>query len=366
MCKIFTLTNTSKIKSLNKFINTVAAELSSYERDGFGYAIQGDKGLFGERSLRAQTFKTAFKRPMLSLPFVTAQYNRFGKHGKPVGAGIFHGRTSTNQKTLINTHPIQRDNWTLIHNGVVTDHGPKYEMLTTNDTEHLVKHLSTGGIDAVAEHLTGYYAVSAFSPEGSLIIFRDSTASLFVAEITSIDSFVFCTSEAIIRDVCTAMKWKYSTIEPMQANTYLVLQGNALLEQKTFTPRGFGESESKYASASLGRSISTAYDNEGWPDATAWESHSPVTVLKPVTEIESSVPNTDDTETYSQEQFLAEISLHFDSSYEVRDYRGEPVDHEYFLALGDDEKLEYTVIRSDGTIVDPVNYAEERIYQGAV
>jgi len=183
MCKVFIMTNFAKVKKTDRAINTIMKALAVYERDGAGYSILGEKGPFGERALNTSDFKARFDAIENNAPFTIPMYNRFGTKTKACGGAIFHGRTSTNDKTLLNTHPINKHGWSLIHNGVVTDHGPKYQMITTNDTEHVLENLVRGGIAEVAKNLTGYYAIGALDPNGNLHVAKDSTANLFAAHL---------------------------------------------------------------------------------------------------------------------------------------------------------------------------------------
>lgn len=348
MCKIFTLTNTSKIKALDKATNTIAKHLAAREGDGFGYSVLGKKGIFGERTLFPDSFRASFSRPMLSVPWVTHSYNRFGTKTEGIGPGIFHGRTSTNEKTLVNTHPINKHDWSLIHNGVVSNHGPVYETITTNDTEHLVHYLANHGIRSIEEHLTGYYAVSAISPDGRLHIIKDSTANLFSARIETIDSLVFATTQCLIEDICKELKWKHSVISPVTNNTYLILSGNTLDHHETINPRGRTITESRFASQSLGYSLD---DDSYTRSVSSLNLYSPAPVTSDLTEDEQC--------------FLREIEQCADGSYTFKDYRGNDMSLEDFRLLCDDEKLACTVIRDDGTIVSPTDYYTEKLYIGA-
>lgn len=341
MCKIITLTNTKKIKNIDKVINYIAKQLAQLERDGFGYCIQGKQGTFGERTLFPSAFKTSFHRPIFKSSFVSDSYSRFGTKDIPIGAGLFHGRTSTNHKTIVNTHPINKHDWHLIHNGVVTNIGESYETITTNDTEHLVHYLANQGIRAIEENLTGYYAVTALSPDGRLHVIKDSTANLYSAKIETINSIVFATTQALIEDLCKHFKWKCSTISPVKDNVYLIFEGNQLIHQENIIPKGRTFEESRFASLSLGR------DLEDMPTVIPFREVPP-----------------ESTRTYSEESFLNEVNQYLDGSYTIKDFRGNDLPIEEFRLLTDDDKLDCTVIRSDGTIVCPLNYDEESLYYG--
>lgn len=171
MCKVMAFSNFSKFKSMENAVNNALVQVTHEETDGYGYAIQTKSGVFGERGLNTENCQFNMNKTDLNLPFIQKNTERFGQLDKVIGAAIFHGRTSTNQVNLINTHPINKNGWSLIHNGVVTNHGPKYKMVTSNDTEHLVHYLSEKGIHELAKNLTGYYAVCAIDPKGQLHVF---------------------------------------------------------------------------------------------------------------------------------------------------------------------------------------------------
>lgn len=252
MCKIIIIPNASKILEIEKFSRYCADILSSMP-DGFGYAAQGKKGVFGARTLEPELYSRAPSVPEFCVPVEFP----FGEKSEVIGAAMFHGRMSTNVRDIANTHPISRDNWHLIHNGVVTDHGDNYKMLTSNDSEHVLKHLQTGGIDAVSANLTGYYAAGAFDGYGRLHVFRDSIAQLFYAYSAVLDSPIFATTQDIIHDIGDYFK---DTLVPIQVkdNTYLVFQDGKLVEHREFISRGYDKYSANLAGKSLGYSIDDA------------------------------------------------------------------------------------------------------------
>lgn len=254
MCKIIIIPNASKILEIEKF-SRYCADILSGMPDGFGYAAQGKKGVFGARSLFPELYARVSNVPEYCVPVE----HSFGEKSEIVGAAMFHGRMSTNVRDIANTHPISRDKWHLIHNGVVTDHGDKYKMLTSNDSEHVLKHLQTGGIDAVSANLTGYYAAGAFDDNGRLHVFRDSIAQLFYAYSKVLDSPVFATTQDLIHDIGD---WFKESLTPIQVkdNTYLVFQQGKLVEQREFVSRGYDKYAASLAGKSLGYAIDAPYD----------------------------------------------------------------------------------------------------------
>lgn len=343
MCKILTLSNASKVKNQDKLIKVAAELLSDYERDGFGYVAQGEKGFFGERTLSPSKFKTAFGLSNFDAPFVTSQSNTFGQKTKITGAALFHGRTSTNDKTLRNTHPINKRGWSLIHNGVVTNHGPDYKMDTTNDTEHLLEYISTVGVSGIEQHLTGYYAICALDPNGTLHILRDSTATLYVAKVDSIDSFIFATNEDLIEDLCEALKWKHSVIKVFRDNSYITLKGTDILSFQEIKPRGRTYFEDQYSSKSLGWSLTdSTVKTSAAPSIVRSNSEDPLSGLYECTTDEDC--------------FLYEVNNIADETYKFLTFNNVEITYADFMDLTDKEKLDYQVFRPDGTEVNPYQY----------
>ena len=352
MCKVFIMTNMNKVEDLPVTINTIAEFITETERDGFGYAISSPEGIFGERTTETKDFRTNFQKLIPEVPFIKPiGYNRFGNWSEVANAGIFHGRTSTNHKTLINTHPIMKNDWTLIHNGVVTNHGPKYQMMTSNDTEHLVHYISTLGVKGIEQYLSGYYAIAAFDPIKQLHIMRDDMATLFFAKLPDLDSFVFATTKDLIMDVCEELQWEYSVICEVKDNTYLIYADNTLVHSQSIKPKGFGYTESKHASKSLGREIEGTGKSKKKMKFRKLDENS--------TDILNDTLYTED-----EQMFLDEVNNCADSSYTFLDYHKEQMSYEEFMSLEDNEKLYCTVIRSDGTIVDCSDYDSERLWDG--
>jgi hypothetical protein len=355
MCKVFVMTNMNKVDNLETAINTIAELITEQESDGFGYAISSPEGIFGERTNQTEGFKTSFSRIIPEVPFIKPlSYNRFGNWSEVANSGIFHGRTSTNHKTLINTHPIVKNGWTLIHNGVVSNHGPKYEMITSNDTEHLVHYISTLGVKGIEQYLSGYYAVAAYDPIGQLHVIKDNVANLFFARLPELDSFVFGTTKELIEDVCLELGWECSIVCEVKDNVHLTYNDNTLVSSSYIKPMGFGQAESKHASKSLGREI---YGQGSKPSKKK---------MKFKNYDQGNSRDDLDNILYSEDEqmFLDEVNNCADLSYTFFDYHKEPMTYDEFMKLEDNEKFYCTVVRSDGTIVDCNDYDSERLWDG--
>jgi hypothetical protein len=226
----------SNVKNLRELTNTINSLITQGDDDGFGYAIKGRDGTFGERTVSPETFRAAqsFNKSNMveSFPFASRFSNKFGKWSSAFGPGLFHGRTSTNDATLRNTHPISKNGWHLIHNGVVGNTGPDYKMTTTNDTEHLVHYLSTSGIKGIEKNLSGYFAIGAIDPDGKLHIAKCATAPLYMSYVTKLETFVFGTTADLIQEVADEMEWDIEPIAKMQDNFYIVMNGNEVTHKQ--------------------------------------------------------------------------------------------------------------------------------------
>jgi len=255
MCQVLALTNMKHVvlkKSLNDIGNTMLAS----DDDGFGFAIQGKDGVFGEKTI-AKKFRTRIGRlNMVTLPIVKKTYLSFGMPSELIGPGIFHGRSSTNHVSLTNTHPMQIDNWHLIHNGVVDDSGPKYAKKTTNDSEDVLRRLIDGvgkenPMEDIERFLEGYYAFAAIDPMGRLHICRDDNAPLCIAKSAKYDTYIIGTTDSLILKVSKILDAKIGPIEEIEDNVYMIFEGNNLVYRQDFNPLGYTSRQGQHMSTSL-------------------------------------------------------------------------------------------------------------------
>lgn len=341
MCKIIVFTNAAKIKQKTDS-RKIAAILSSSQRDGFGYAIQGKKGVFGERTIKPLAYTSRFGMPKNDLPWVQSTHETFGEISEHAGAAIFHGRTSTNEVSLTNTHPISKHGWNLIHNGVVNNTGEKYPMVTTNDSEHVLHFLNRGGVNDVAANLTGYYAVAAISPDNRLHVFKDATARLFSGYSKKLDSFIFGTTLDILEELCEDLKLGEITFEPVLDNIALVFEGNNLISHETFKSRGYGQAEAAMAVTSLGRQLPSVVNTGAYGGSYLDSARSELQ------NVESTFNRSLDEKIFD---FWEELDT-ADASFSFADANGNVLHWDDFHALSDAEKCYCTIRRGDGTLLE--------------
>lgn len=245
MCKVFAMTNMSNVKVNSKFLNTVKNELTKRDNDGFGYAVLGKKGaLGGERTMKPELFRPLRTHPdqriTYRLPFVLKSSNRFGTIDRRTPKSfIAHGRFSTNDICLGNTHPFTNGEVALVHNGVVQDCSQEIEnLVSTCDTEILLRYWERGGITDIEQNVSGYYAVAILDKNGLLHVARDDRAMLYVCYSKTVDSYIFATTADILEAVAKEMKWKIENPEEMLPNSYCVFDGNKSISSSKIEPLG--------------------------------------------------------------------------------------------------------------------------------
>jgi predicted glutamine amidotransferase len=344
MCKILAFTNTKKL-NVKKSINAIGNTLLKLEKDGFGYALQGEKGIFGEKTVGKSFATRFFTKNIVTLPIVKRTHEMFGELSPLVGSGIFHGRTSTNVKGLLNCHPMVRPDdagkWHLIHNGVVHDQGPDYEKLTQNDSEDVL-HRLIDGIDQVEKYLEGYYAFAALDPQGHLHIGRDSIATLFIAWSEVYDSHIIATTECLLKSISKSLGAKIGPVDEIEDNVYMIFEGNELVYKQTINPIGYTSRQSKFASQSLGRDLSGSI--QSWRDDKHWN--------KSENEWPNIQADVDESAYYQMKQELDNM----DASYEVFNEFNTPIDIATFKKMDYISQELCTVIRGDGTVVSLGDY----------
>jgi hypothetical protein len=364
MCKVLMLTNTSKVLNFDRLVSVSAAALKT-QRDGFGYAaFADDLKVFGERTNAVNEFKSVLEVPASGLEFTdeSDEQNSFGEVKNGARAAIFHGRISTNNKALVNVHPILKNEWALIHNGVVSNHGSKYPMTTDNDSEHVLHNFSEGGIKAVSKNLTGYYAFGAFDGLGNLHIVRDSIAKLYACKVGSIDSIVYGTTKELIKEVCAAMGFHgLSSMSLIKNDTYIVHKLDGSYEWSKFDSRGRDEITDRFASLSLGHSLpsqpkSIEEYRAKWP---ALHATSQTAVVKYSSRERKDIQNEMIAECVVSHERLS-LTNYFKfinstkNTYYVLDSKGAQVPRKEFQAMSPVRQINFEVICAEShAVIDP-------------
>jgi len=253
MCKLFSITNMEHVKVTPHFLKVVRdAVCAKSDKDGFGYAIVDELNqLQGEKTTKpfSYTFKMNSKisSKTAKLPIVEAIGMGFGDLKAKPKAFLAHGRLSTNEVKIDNTHPFYNGSVALAHNGVVQDAtGIVKDLTTTCDTEILLKLWERGGMADIETNTSGYYAIMVLDNKGKLHIARDDRAMLYIAYSISIDAYITATTIEIIEQVAKAFKWTIDPIEEVKENQYFVFDRNNLEHYRAIDPIGYASNWGAY------------------------------------------------------------------------------------------------------------------------
>jgi len=187
MCKQIIITNpwqTLNDAVVNNFKQIVCSDNNA---DGFGIATNG-----GYLKYAKPADKICSKlQAVHSLDFVHGGEGSLP--GRASNVLMAHGRYSTNDIGIKETHPIVDKGVCLVHNGVVrTD--VVYDTVTRNDSELILRAYQSGGIAEILENMGGYYAFGLMDTAlDALYVVRDNTAMLYVSRVAQTNSLIFAT-----------------------------------------------------------------------------------------------------------------------------------------------------------------------------
>lgn len=339
MCQIIALSN---IKGLNKAqiteITVKARDLMRSMKDGFGfaYSTKGRRskahtyyvekytspehyagiGTVGHSKGVFDKFRDAVHIPMLSS----------GHPDEPTGPIIMHGRHATNDVNLTNTHPFRKDNWALVHNGVVDctwndypagfnigedgfdeDYVKKIQKrYSTCDSEYLLNTYVHGeGHHDWYHNIEGYAATMAISPKNDLIVAKDDTATLYMAGIPALNNtVVFSTKPEAAAALAKSLGYYATPAFKMKGCRAVTItsKGEVTIEK-------FMDMDSTWSSAA---SSSLGFGNE------------PVTYdgnyghNKPITRSNSTLLKNSKTKVYNNETNQMELITHTSASTKIK------------------------------------------------
>ena len=186
MCKMLGFTIGKKIEQERVFeIIAKARDLLRDQKDGFGYALSGGdiSGISSLRLTSGNLLGYQYQNPEIWGDVVSVPYQSRGEV-RGCTAGIFHGRTSTNDLGVENTHPFVNDRLALIHNGIVEYRGTKRKKVGTCDSEDLFNTFTIGkGWEELGKYYSGYAGLMILKPDGELTLYRDETPSLHICKV---------------------------------------------------------------------------------------------------------------------------------------------------------------------------------------
>lgn len=255
MCQIMALNNLSNIDNFELVAKTIQTEITKRNRDGFGLAVNSE---IGTAIFKTVDYAIKYEpKQYESLKSIVASNNfRYtGNHDfESPRSAIFHGRISTNKPGLHNAHPIALNNQCIVHNGVV-DVETDYKQILDTDTE-LLTTIQSDLISNLENKVSGYYAFFNLHDNGNITVVRDNIATIYISFIEDLDTYIMGTDIDLIKNVCSALDWTYSSIYLLQDNTvFNISPDNVISDVLQFTPMGFKSHQAALSDKSLGRAL---------------------------------------------------------------------------------------------------------------
>lgn len=240
MCKLFCVIDIENQNNVEKFIRQAVPYVTKTDNHGLGIMRLGENGVHIQRWLDIpKRLKTSLSVKSPYLKAMRIESNEFGKKSNTLNAIAIHGRFATCGISLENTHPFYLEGSALIHNGVLSNVKPEDQVLSSCDSEVLLHRYVNNKIKDKPDNLTvalndvvGYYAVIVFNDNGIVDIFRDETATLFIAHVRNIGTVIATTAELIYR-TATKTKHRVDYCYPILAFSHIRWQKG--IEPKVFT-----------------------------------------------------------------------------------------------------------------------------------
>ena len=214
MCKLFSIVEVENQEKAERFAKLAIPFITKTDNHGLGIMRLGENGTHIQRWLNPPTVMRSKKSKSL-LKYEKAlkhQQNEEGERSRDLYAIAIHGRFATCDKSLQNTHPFYRDGSALMHNGIIPNAVDFKRVLSTCDSEALLSQYLAYGVSDSQLRLTdalkgvgGYYASIVFNDNGTIDIWRDDTATLYLAHVRGVGVVIATTEEIIIQ---TAKKQK--------------------------------------------------------------------------------------------------------------------------------------------------------------
>ncbi len=245
MCKLFAIVEVENQHNAEMFAKKAIPYVTETDNDGLGIMRLGENGVFIKRWLEPPTVIRQKKSKHL-LKYSKAlkhQENEEGKVSNHLYALAIHGRFATCEKSMANTHPFFKKGVALMHNGIITNADKFDRTLSTCDSEALLTQYLGKFVDknplnltSALEDINGYYAAIVFNNNGTIDIWRDGTATLFMAHIKHV-GIVLATTQEIIMKTARKCKAYVSGIDEILPYTMIRWRNGVSPQISTFTKR---------------------------------------------------------------------------------------------------------------------------------
>lgn len=240
MCKLFAIVEIENKHNAETFAKKAVQFVTEHDDDGLGIMRLGENGVHVQRWVEVPLIPTMRSTLDRYQNVLELNRNTEGKRSRDLYALGIHGRWATCEVNIQNTHPFRRGGSALMHNGVISNHHEFDKPLSTCDSEALLTRYIDAGAKRHPKFLTdalkpirGYFAAIVFNDEGTIDIWRDDRATLFMAHVKGVGVVIATTADIIIK---TARECKNIPIAHATHNTVVpTIKVTAINEIKPFT-----------------------------------------------------------------------------------------------------------------------------------
>lgn len=214
MCKLFAVVEIENQKNAELFAKRAVPIVTATDNHGLGIMRLGERGVHIQRWLEPPKIVRRKSSKALEKYYdaLRHQQNEAGNKSVRLDAIAIHGRFATCARTMSNVHPFYKDGTALMHNGIISNAEKFERTLSTCDSEALLTQYIQHDVKKNPLNLTtaldgvgGYYAAIVFNDNGNIDIFRDESASLYMAHVKGVGVVIATTEEIIVK---TAKKCK--------------------------------------------------------------------------------------------------------------------------------------------------------------
>lgn len=245
MCKLFAVVEIENQKNAEIFTKKAIPEITATDNHGLGIMRLGERGVHIQRWLEPPTVVRKNQSPMMRRyeKALKHQQNEAGQRSQNLYAIAVHGRFATCARTMENVHPFYKDGTALMHNGIIHEPEQYTRTLSTCDSEALLSQYVENGVrthagklSAALDGVGGYYGAIVFNDGGTIDIFRDDYATLFLAHVRGV-GVVIATTEEIITKTAKRCKAYLTGIDEVLPFTNIRWRDGVSPQISTFHPR---------------------------------------------------------------------------------------------------------------------------------
>lgn len=278
MCKLLGVVEIENEVNAEKFVKAAIPFVTKTDNHGLGIMRLGENGVHIRRWLEPPSVVRTKKSSVL-LRYEKAlkhQENEAGKRSKRTYAIGVHGRYATCARSLANTHPFYRDGTALMHNGIISNASQFEQLVSTCDSEALLTqylsndvHKKQANLTAALADVRGYYAAIVFNNDGVIDIWRDETATLFMAHVRNV-GVVFATTAEIIISAARRHKFYVTGIDEILPYTAIRWRNGRHPMISTFDKSVSYSAPLKYEAIAGTEKWGSTSEAAAWEDDKKW------------------------------------------------------------------------------------------------